>query len=239
MTMEVVELGASGLESSGTVWATCKGPPVDENDAPDYGKAPLAFALGFAARPWRKTDKGFAQGYLFEATGYNGVVVGANDPRTASTYGDLGEGETAVFATGEAFDSRAIFGDKVLSLIVGDNMVLQIDRNEQQAILSCPGGTLKISADNGALLCDQSGKAMVHLQDGVAMIGGQVVLGGRNPGSNLADAAKVDAEFSRIWNMFSSWTPVPNDGGAALKTLSGTSAAQLQSTKAEGIFKGS
>lgn len=34
-----------------------------------------------------------------------------------------------------------------------------------------------------------------------------------------ANATKTDAEFARIWNMLSAWTPVANDGGAALKTL--------------------
>ena len=36
----------------------------------------------------------------------------------------------------------------------------------------------------------------------------------------VALAAKVDANFKEIKDMFSGWTPVPNDGGAALKTLS-------------------
>lgn len=35
----------------------------------------------------------------------------------------------------------------------------------------------------------------------------------------VALAAKVDANFQAIVDLFSGWTPVPNDGGAALKAL--------------------
>lgn len=38
----------------------------------------------------------------------------------------------------------------------------------------------------------------------------------------LARADKVEAQLKKIADMFAGWTPVPNDGGAALKTLSTT-----------------
>lgn len=39
------------------------------------------------------------------------------------------------------------------------------------------------------------------------------------PTDFAALASRTDAEFARIWNMLTTWTPVSNDGGAALKTL--------------------
>lgn len=196
--MEVVDLGASGIEASGTIWATCKGSPVDDDDAPDYGRAPIACALGLAARPFRKNDAGFAQGFILEAPGYDGVVIGAHDSRCASTYGNLGEGETALFATGEDFDSRVILGDRIASLVVGDDMVLQIDGKKKSAMVNSPGGTFLCSKDAGVCLVDEGGKALIQLKGGNAMIGGKVVLGGRAPFAPVADANKVLIELTKI-----------------------------------------
>lgn len=43
---------------------------------------------------------------------------------------------------------------------------------------------------------------------------------GKNAAQFIAMANKVLTELTKIKNMFTSWTPVPNDGGAALKALS-------------------
>lgn len=198
MSVEVVDLGASGLKPTGAVWASCKGASVDDDEAPDFGETPVCFALGFVARPAPADSRGFAQGFVIDAPGYDGVLIGAQDVRCAETYGKLGAGETAVFATGKDYDARALFKDRNISLIVGDNMILQIDGKKKQAILNTPGGTLKISEKDGAVLVDDTGKAMLQLKGGVASLAGKVVLGGRSPLAPVADANKVMAELTKI-----------------------------------------
>lgn len=48
---------------------------------------------------------------------------------------------------------------------------------------------------------------------------GTVHLAGFPAADFVALAAKVDEQFTALKNIFTSWTVVPNDGGAALKTL--------------------
>lgn len=45
---------------------------------------------------------------------------------------------------------------------------------------------------------------------------------GKDATDFAALAALVNGNFTKIKNLFNSWTPVPNDGGAALKTAAGS-----------------
>jgi len=58
---------------------------------------------------------------------------------------------------------------------------------------------------------------VVTAQTKAQILGPTVVVGGDS--DYLALAAKVDAALIALSNTFTAWTPVPNDGGAALKTL--------------------
>ncbi len=64
---------------------------------------------------------------------------------------------------------------------------------------------------------------------------GTVHLGERDASDFVALASKVDAEFARIWDMLSNWTPVAQDGGAALKLLVGPAAALVEPVGSEVI----
>lgn len=57
--------------------------------------------------------------------------------------------------------------------------------------------------------------------DGSAMVirGAEIKLGSSAATSFVALATLVDAQFSALSSALSSWTPVPTDGGAALKTI--------------------
>ena len=52
--------------------------------------------------------------------------------------------------------------------------------------------------------------------------GPMIKLGAADASDFAALSSKVDANFQKIKNMFTSWVVVPNDGGGALKTLSGS-----------------
>lgn len=201
--LEIVDLGASRLdESSGAIVGQAKGAPIDEaeDEAPSYGDAPIMCALGIAARPAPANERGSAQGIATQVGGLDGVVLAAHDPRAAKAYGEIQPGETAVFATGEAFDARALFKDKLIALVVGDDMVVTVDgrKGQKKIALSCPGGIFQISERDGVSVCDASGKAALRLDGGTAALLGQVILGGGAPKGPLADAQKITAELGKI-----------------------------------------
>lgn len=183
MAAELVDLGASGLdERTNAVWAQCKGAPVSDEDAPDYGKAPMMCSLGVSARPAPATQAGRAQGVVVPVDGTDGVVVAGHDPRAADTFGEISPGETALHATGEGFDARVLCKDQLVSIVVGDDYVINIDRAEKQIAINCPGGTFKIGEKDGIVLRDNTGKAGIQLVDGVVIIESATILfGGRNP----------------------------------------------------------
>lgn len=59
---------------------------------------------------------------------------------------------------------------------------------------------------------------------------GSVHLGTKDPGDYLALASKVDAEIDRIWNLLTTlWTPVAQDGGAALKAAATSEVGNVES----------
>ena len=62
---------------------------------------------------------------------------------------------------------------------------------------------------------------------------GTIELG--SPDDFVALAAKVDAEIQRIWDLFANWTPVPQDGGAALKTAASAASAAVQSVASQTV----
>jgi len=55
---------------------------------------------------------------------------------------------------------------------------------------------------------------------------------GVTPTDYAALASRCDAEFARIWNMFTTWAVAPTDGGGALKTLSTAAASGVQTVAA-------
>lgn len=88
------------------------------------------------------------------------------------------------------------------------------------------------SADNRVVLCaSQRGHRPQDLTDagtgGLHLLGtwkvfldsdGTVHLGERDADDFVALASKVDAEIARIWDVLTTWTVAPQDGGAALQT---------------------
>lgn len=184
---ELVDLGASGLdERTNAIWVQCKGAPVGDEDAPDYGKAPLVSALGVSARPAPATQAGSAQGVVASVDGFDGVCIGAHDPRASKTFGEIAPGETSLHATGEGFDARVLCKEQQVAIIVGDDMVFTIDRKTKQIVANCKGGTFKISESDGVFMTDATGKAGIQVKGGNVVITGNVVLGGRTPAFAVA-----------------------------------------------------
>jgi len=179
----IVDLGSSKLDpTTGMVTAQCKGVEHAEGEAEDYGDVNLAFALGFAAVPAPANENGTAQGVVLDdVPGQDAVCVGAVDSRTTQTYYELKQGETAVFSTGEGYDSRILFKDGLVAIIVDDDKTIIIDRKNKKTQIVGHGCLWEQSEKNGTILTDETGKSSIQLKDGKVILMGQVVIGGRTP----------------------------------------------------------
>jgi hypothetical protein len=182
---DIVDIGAASLDpETGMVVAQCKGAEVEGGEAPDYGALNLMFGLGFAAVPAPANENGNAQAVLLDdCPGQDGVCVGAVDSRTTQTYYELGPGETAVFSTGEGFDSRILFKDQLVAIVVSDDVAIVIDRKNKKITTAAFGMVDEMSDANGRVMTDETGKASIQLKNGVISLTGTVVLGGRTPTS--------------------------------------------------------
>lgn len=238
--LELVDLGASTLDkSSGAVIAEAKGAPINADEAPSYNSAPMMPCLGVACRPAAADARGSAQGIAAQVGGLDGVIIGGHDPRAAKIYGEIKDGETALFATGDGYDCRVLCKDQMLSVMVGDDYVFLIDRKKGQVAINSPGGDFRIAEKSGISLI--SGGALGQFAKGVISLVGKIVLGGRKPVGTVAQAEKVDAHIALIWSVLTGFVPVPADGGAALKTAATAAQAAragIGLTKAPGVFIG-
>lgn len=184
--MEIVDLGSSELDpDTNALVGQAKSTPVgpDENDAPDFGKTPVATGLGVTARWYHKTDEGSAVAVVDTSLpGQNGWIVGIMDRRAASAkvVEQLGEGETAVHSIGLGFDSRTFHKNQLWAAMVGDDTAIVIDRDEKRISISGFGMHWELSEANGACMFDETG-AGIQIKGGMVCITGQVVLGGRTP----------------------------------------------------------
>lgn len=211
--IEIVELGASELDpESGALLSQASGAePSDDAEPTDYGRALVMMALGLAARPAPADENGSAQGIAVQTEGSDGVLIGGHDPRAGGVYGELQPGETAMFATGKGFQSRALAKKKLFAIVVGQNLAIVVDgrvEGDEQIILSCPGGAFKISNRDGVVISDETGKACLQMKGGVSALLGDLLLGGRMPLSKVPDGLKIAAEFQKIAITLASLVPM-------------------------------
>lgn len=181
--MDLVDLGGSKLdERTNALLVQCKAAPVgdDENEAPGFENTPVFGSVGVTCRHWPKDERGHAQAVLFEELpGSNGVVGGMRDPRVADVVAELGEGESCLHSTGPKFDARVFCKDQLVSIIVGDDTTITVDRKNKKIVISGWGRSIQLSeADGISMACDGS---LFQMKDGVTCITGKVVLGGRTP----------------------------------------------------------
>jgi hypothetical protein len=207
----LVDLGASGLkEGSNLPWAQCKDAPIDDEDGPGWDDAPVMCALGVSARPYPATAEGAAVGVVDDKVGgYEGVLVAAYDPRVSKVFGKIKEGDTVLHGTGPDHESQVLCKEQMVAIMVGDDHVVQIDRKNKRIIIAGPGGQVRVSSADGVVLADSSGKSSLQLKGGFSALLGQVVLGGRRPVSNVADAKKIMVELQKIAATIASLPPPP------------------------------
>ncbi len=173
--MEVCEASSSRLDpTTGALLVRCKGPSVSDDDdeqRPDYGELPFFGCPGVTSKPAPADKDGTAAEYAVEKVpGSDGIVVGGRDVRTADVIEELGDGETCLHATGKGFGSRVFCKDNLVAIVVGDDVVINIDRREQkiqiaafEQMFEMNGKTKEINLTTGdAGLQIGHGKVIVH-----------------------------------------------------------------------------
>lgn len=177
MILDTVELGASSIDDNGVLRAQSLGEELPDGTVPTGGELPIFCALGIAARPAPANENGAAEGIVAKTVGRDGVIVGAVDGRAAKAYGEIGPGETAVFATGENYDARALFKNRQVSLLIGDNMLIDFDNRPGKEKISILAFKQLFRMDPKNGICLQAGGAGMQINKGCVVFDGTVMIG--------------------------------------------------------------
>jgi len=159
-----------------------------------YDDTPVMSQLGVTAMPYPATDDGNAQMLvLTNIAGSNGICVGGNDTRTAKIVGNLKPGDTVVHSTGpqQAAQLQLKEEKRQCALVTKDDRKkdfgLFLDGKSVTGTFTVPkGGTIHITQDQGQVLVDNTGKASIQLVDGMIILCGQIIMGGRTPVGSVA-----------------------------------------------------
>ncbi len=103
----------------------------------------------------------------------------------------------------------------------GNAVVLTMQHRDQR-----PTGLAK-----GEVALHMGADVKVHLK-----ADGKVYLGSSAASDPVALSSKVDAEIDRIWDVLTSWTVAPQDGGAALQAAAIAASAGVLPTAADNVI---
>lgn len=165
-----------------------------DDDAPDgeksedYGEMPQAFALGFMALPSPASEDGTCAELVYETEvgGLPAIAIGGLDARCADVAGKLTPGDTVVFGTHTDATKRAkvLCKENALSLLVGNDLLLQLDRENKVFTISGFGALFQFD-DEQVVIADPQGKGFIKMKNGVITLSGNVVLGNAAAGNVL------------------------------------------------------
>lgn len=192
--IDVALLGVTSLNQVSNLITVEAAVPItdDVDDVERFGAVDYFNALGVTARPAPPNGDGAAEGVVLRNVGgRNGVVVGGRDARTGQVVAELGPGETALHSTGEDFDSRVFCKDQLVSIVVGDDVIVSVDRKNKAIVIAGWGHSVEVSEDNGVLLTESTGQAFLSLKDGEAWLCGSKVKLGAGPFTGVNDHAQI------------------------------------------------
>lgn len=187
---EIVDIGSATRDAkTNAVLVQAKGSQLGDepDDAPSNDGAPFFGTLGITAIPWPADARGNAQGTKESPAGHDAVITSMRDARAAGIVEELAPGETAIHSSGPDFDSRVFLKKQLAAIMVGDDVALVLDRENQRVTLTAFGLHFELSAANGAVLT--TGGATVQLKDSLVALTGQVVIGGRTPKAQVMGCA--------------------------------------------------
>lgn len=160
-----------------------------EGESEPIGRAAMIQCLGVTALPVGPSKDGHAEGVFLSPCGpYVAGIIGGNDTRCADVYGNAKPGDTILHNTGGNAEtrSRAMCKENVFSVIVGNDLVLMMDRKNSKITIAGFGHVFEMSTAQGIVMMAKGGKNGIKLQeDGSVTIWGTTVnLGGAStPGT--------------------------------------------------------
>jgi hypothetical protein len=177
--MDVVTLGAASRdeETNAVICQALQHIGEGDTDLEPFGELAMYGALGVAALPAPADASGACEAVIEEGlANSNGAVIAARDTRTADVFAALKPGETCLHSTGKKFESRVFCKDKLVAIVIGDDVAFVIDKKNKKISLSGFGMIFEMSEANGIVL--DAGSAAVTINNGVVHNRGKVILGG-------------------------------------------------------------
>jgi hypothetical protein len=213
--------------------------PNDPSDVEDFGSLPIACALGVTALPAAadETTGACAEGVLIENVGgMNGVVAAAWDVRCSEVAGQMSPGDTALHSTGgtAAKRSRVFCKEDSASIIVGNDMVLTLNRGGEEVTLAAWGNLIQITPDAVKISQGTTALAWIEIKGGAISLVGSVNVGG-TAALPLVQSAGLVAALGVLAGAMNALGGSPVTGtalGGALTTLAAsvTSASTTKQT---------
>lgn len=205
-------------------------------EAEELGDVTMMGALGVTALPAVPTSDGEAEGLCFQGVGGSntGYCFAAHDPRAADVVGEMGPGDTCLHGTHPDATNRArVFcKDGILALIVGNDLVMTLDRKSGAVSLAAFGNMIQVTSD-GITLADSSGGAWMQVAGGACNIIGPTSIG-NTAAQPLTTLAGIEAWVTTFGGLLTAIGTTPLTGATAAGVFA--NAASIAALTASGTL---
>lgn len=181
--LDIQDVNTSKIDDNGNVLVDTK-----QADGQDYTDTPVYGQLGIAAKPFPQTEAGKAQAMIATEI-LDGCIIGMRDVRSSTVYGELQDGDTAVYSTDENNNSKILLkGErKKATMLTKDSndkdMIIAMDGENDKITISGFKALFEMSRENGIIMgVEGSASAAIWIKpDGTIIIKGSNVLIGETP----------------------------------------------------------
>ena len=183
----VVMNTARVAEDSGCPMVDCCEIGSSPDERTPHGELRMFQSLGFSSLPYPPEDDGsaYAEAVAIDVDGEK-TIVGSRDSRSGDVVAKLGPGETCAHTTGPGFESRTFWKRQLWSTIVGNDLMITLDRKNKKIQIAGFGGIFELKPDGATL---SNGKAAIILTGDTAWIKAPKILIGEKPSSPIAHGA--------------------------------------------------
>jgi hypothetical protein len=173
---DLVTLAYGTIADDGSIAWRAYAPLTGDDDTEDFGDLAVYQSLGVTSRPFPADDDGRAEGAVLRGAGGLGILFGGRDSRCSGIYGQLGDGDSCLHATGP--DAIAQVQTKANRQVVGftkdadgDGMIQLLDGDAGKVQISYAGAIIEINkAEGHVLIVSPSGGASITLKDDSVII---------------------------------------------------------------------
>jgi hypothetical protein len=195
MTQDVGYIQESRVDPKTGV-VMCKVTRDQQGELP-IGELPLMQSVGMTAMPYGKSGEGDATTtaeavVLDNLGGFEAVVVGGRDHRTAKMVGAMKPGDTVLHTTGPNEVAQVQLKEKKRQAMLvtrrknGEMMIINLDGAEDVVHIAAFKFVIQITPDGGIEMSSANGKNGITISDDVVWVRGNVVLGGATPIPGMA-----------------------------------------------------